>query len=318
MDHIVSIIVPTFNRSSILQRTLDQVLAQPFTAYELWVIDQSEADHAAMNLEYISCKRDDRLHYLHLTKRGLPNARNEGLARISGQIVIFLDDDVILLSDDFIGAHLAAYVDPEIGGVVGRHVERKLRMNSRHTACHVSWTGRTIFNLFGTERAIVGSVKGSNMSFRMDVVRQIGGFDRRTHMLEETDFSTRARAAGWKILFEPEAEVVHLSTEAGGVRQQNRARTEARRFQSTAYYILKHRGFFGTPGFLGMFFLIALHRTIRFRSLATLRVLFQAVMVGFAEAMLPPDQMLPSVAVPGELVANDHAQLAAPDGLSLA
>ncbi|MDE8346203.1 MAG: glycosyltransferase family 2 protein [Acidocella sp.] len=295
MDHRVSIIVPTFNRPVVLQATIDQVLAQPFSDYELWIVDQSDPDAAASNLDYVTRKQESRLHYLHLADKGLPNARNEGLARISGEIVIFLDDDVLLLSEDFIGAHLVAYDDPTIGGVVGRHVERSLKMNTGHTACHVSWTGRTIFNLFGTERTFVGSVKGSNMSFRMDVVRQIGGFDRRTHMLEETDFSTRARAAGWKILFEPKAEIVHLSTQAGGVRQKNRLGTEARRFRSTAYYVLKHRGFLGTPGFLGMFFLIALHRTVRMRSLDTLRVLYQAVHTGFAEAMLPPDEVLPRV-----------------------
>ncbi len=199
----VSIVIPSYNRAAILQDTIAQVLRQPFRNYELWVIDQSGTDDAQANAKYVEELNDPRLHYLYLNQSGLPNARNEALVRTRGEIVLFLDDDVILLSEDFIGAHVDAYQDPAVGGVVGRHVERSLRINSRRTACHVSWSGRTIFNLFGTERVEVRSCKGSNMSFRMAVVNEVGGFDRRTEMLEETDYSTRVRAAGWHLIFEP-------------------------------------------------------------------------------------------------------------------
>ena len=85
-------------------------------------------------------------------------------------------------------------------------------------------------------------MQGLKHGFRMAVVREIGGFDRRTNLLEETDFSTRLRKAGWRILFEPKAELLHLSTPAGGVRDATPLNTERQRFRSTAYYVLKHRG----------------------------------------------------------------------------
>ena len=167
----VTIIIPSYNRAAVLQSTLDQLQRQPFRDYELWVIDQSDPGEAESNASYVRNAGDERVHYLHLTQKGPSNARNEGLARARGEIILFLDDDVILLTPDFIGAHLRAYADPSVGGVTGRHVERKLTMNSRRTACHVDWGGRTIFNLFGHERVPVGSCKGSNMSFRMAVLR---------------------------------------------------------------------------------------------------------------------------------------------------
>jgi len=52
-----------------------------------------------------------RLQYLHLATRGLPHARNEGLRRVKGKIILFVDDDVILLSADFLTAHVEAYND---------------------------------------------------------------------------------------------------------------------------------------------------------------------------------------------------------------
>lgn len=291
----VTIVIPSYNRPAILQATIAQVLRQPFENYELWVIDQSVQADAEANADYVRGLSDARVHYLHLTRNGLPNARNEALVRAQGEIILFLDDDVILLAEDFIGAHLSVYADPTVGGVVGRHVERSLRMNSRRTACHVSWSGRTIFNLFGTEQVQVRSCKGSNMSFRRDVVRQVGGFDRRTQMLEETDYSTRVRAAGWRLLFEPSAEVVHLSSPAGGVRRQNKLQAECRRFESTAYYVGKHRSIFGCASFVATFSLIACLRAIRFRSWATIPTLYKAMFKGFVEARKGPDQMLPEM-----------------------
>ena len=291
----VTIIVATYNRARELRSTLDQLRRQPFADFELWVVDQSDPEIAAVNAEYVGQSGDTRLQYLHLTRKNLPNARNEGLARARGEFVLFVDDDVIILATDFIGAHIRAFEDPTVGGVTGRHIERTLRMNSRKTACHVSWGGRTIFNLFGTERREVGSCKGSNMSFRMAVVRKIGGFDRRTHLLEETDFCTRVRVAGWRLMFEPEAELIHLSTPAGGVRDQTPLDTECRRFSSTAYYVLKNRGWGGVPGFVLTFTVITILRVAIYRSFKPILRLYGAAWGGLMQARLEPDQGLPQI-----------------------
>ncbi|MDE8346352.1 MAG: glycosyltransferase family 2 protein, partial [Acidocella sp.] len=255
---LVSVVIPTFNRAPFLRAVIKQVLCQSFTRYELIVIDQSDPDSAALNNTFIHHCNDARLHYLFIAARGPSNARNEGLARARGEIVLFIDDDVILLDDHFIAAHYGVYANRAVGGVVGRHVERTLTMNARETACRVSPGGRTIFNLFGTVPVRVGSAKGSNMSFRMEAVAQIGGFDRYLNFLDETDFSTRIIAAGWVLMFEPSAELVHLSAPAGGVREKSVVETETRRFRCTAYYILKNRGTKGIPLFVLTFGLIAL------------------------------------------------------------
>jgi GT2 family glycosyltransferase len=289
-----SIIIASFNRAVLLQATVAQLLAQNFADFEIWVIDQSDAQDRQINAAYVRDNTDKRVNYLYLPAPGQSDARNQGLARAGGDIVLFVDDDVILLTGDFIGSHLRAYADKRIGGVTGRHVERRLGMNARHTACHVSWTGRTIFNLFGTEPVTIGSVKGSNMSFRMAAIRQIGGFDRRMKFLEETDFSTRIRKAGWNLMFEPAAELLHLSAPAGGVREKDQLREEAVRFKFTAYYVLKHRGWLGAIPFIATFSLIAGLRCVRFRSLKTIPILFGAMKAGFALARLGADEAIPA------------------------
>ena len=120
----LSVIIPTLNRGRLFHDTVRQVLKQRRADFDLWLIDQSDPDQRAANEALVAELDDARVHYLHLVVKGLPNARNEGLARAKGRIVLFLDDDVILLDEGFLAAHVAPYADASIGGVTGRIVAR--------------------------------------------------------------------------------------------------------------------------------------------------------------------------------------------------
>jgi len=265
----LSIIVATLNRGQLLLATVEQLLKQRFQDYEIWIVDQSdETDAAAVRERLASCLPDPRLHYLHLNHKGLPNARNEGLVRATGRIVLFLDDDVLLLGDTFLDAHMGAYVDPDIGGATGRIVERTNRNNAMLTTNRITVGGRTVCNLTGTEPVRLHSLKGLNMSFRREVFDRVGGFDRNyigTALLEEADMSTRVAHNGWALQFVPDAEVVHLSAPSGGVRLEGAMTSEASRFRSTAYFVSKNRGRLGLLPFGFTFGLIAIARAIRWR-----------------------------------------------------
>ena len=242
-DCRMTVIVPTLNRHDTLRGTLRQLFTQRLQHFEIIVLDQSEH---ALALE--ECKRvreefpDPRLQYLVLDQPGLANARNEGLAQARAPIVLFLDDDVVLLSADFLSAHLEAYADPKVGGVCGRVIERSIVPNARRTVSRITWGGRTVENLLGTEPCPIQSVKGANMSFRVAVF-DAGGFDRRyigTALLEEADMAWRVARRGWNLVFEPRAELLHLSAPSGGVRKENALDKEYWRFRSTAYFVRKN------------------------------------------------------------------------------
>lgn len=280
----LSIIIPTLNRGELLVATVQQVLKQRFQDYEVWIVDQSEDEVAAGIRERLaSTCSDPRVHYLHLSRKGLPNARNEGLVRASGRIVLFLDDDVLLLSDTFLDAHLEAYIDPDIGGVTGRVIERTIRNNARTTTSYITAGGRTVSNLSGTEPVRLGTLKGLNMSYRAEVFEYVGGFDRNyvgTALLEEADLSTRVARDGWALLFAPKAELVHLSAPSGGVRVDGAIAAECSRFRSTAYFVSKNRGPLGLVLFSVTFGLIAGARAVRWRRPSALIALARAAIDG--------------------------------------
>jgi GT2 family glycosyltransferase len=296
----LSILIPTLNRGAMFHDTVSQVLKQAFEDFELILIDQSDPPQRAANEIFLSGLNDPRIRYVHISRKGLPNARNEGLARLSPdcKVVLFLDDDVILLNPHFLEAHLAAYKDEKIGGVTGRIVERTVKANHPTTANHLSPGGRTITNLWGQERCELPTLKGANMSYRREAVQQVGGFDRNydgSALLEDADYSTRVAKMGWKLLFEPEAELIHLSAPTGGVRVEDALRYEFYRFKSTAYFQLKHRGLQRFPLFAGTFGAIAISRMLRWREPKVISELSRAVKLAVEAWKKGPDEGIPDV-----------------------
>jgi GT2 family glycosyltransferase len=155
--------------------------------------------------------------------------------------------------------------------------------------------GRTIINLAGTERGPIAGLKGANMSFRREVFDSVGGFDRNyvgSAILEDIDISVRLAAAGWKMVFEPKAELVHLSAPSGGVRVQDALDREYWRFRLTSYFIVKNRGPVGLLPFFLTFSLIAVSRSVRWRSFAVIPRLAGAVREGIATYRRGVDQAL--------------------------
>ena len=294
-EPILSVLIPTLNRGKLFHDTVRQCLQESFVDFELIVIDQSDPEQEAANRALVEELADDRIVYMHLPVKGLPNARNEGMARARGAVWLFLDDDVILLGDVF-AAHVACYDDPNVGGVTGRIVERTVRPNVDDTRNEVSKGGRILTNLWGAERCEIQTLKGANMSYRAEACRRVGGFDRQytgTALLEDTDYSERIRQDGWTLLFEPAAELVHLSALSGGVRVEDALRTEYWRFRNCTYWTLKNRGPSAMPRLLATYSGIAIKRSVEWKKPAALFKLGQALGAGVWSWRKGADQDLP-------------------------
>lgn len=294
----LSVIIPTLNRGHLFHDSVRQVLQQHCADFELVLIDQSDPAGRQANEAAIDELADSRVRYFHIPVKGLPNARNEALARIDCEVALFLDDDVILLDPGFLMAHLNNYGDKAVGGVTGRIVERSVRPNVDYVAAHLSFGGRTLTNMWGTERQEVLGLKGANMSYRMEAVRQVGGFDRNytgTALLEDTDYSWRVHRAGWKLIFDPLAELIHLSAPSGGVRVEDALRGEKWRFRSTAYFVRKHRGRRALPAFFATFGVIAASRAVRWRDPSVVSELIRSINEGLSTHARGVDESLPDV-----------------------
>jgi glycosyltransferase involved in cell wall biosynthesis len=91
----VSIIIPTYNRSTLLKRALESVLEQRDVTFEIIVVDDMSTDGT---FEMIQSFNDSRIKYYCLCeKSGAQVARNYGVSKSQHELITFLDSDDIFL-----------------------------------------------------------------------------------------------------------------------------------------------------------------------------------------------------------------------------
>ena len=91
MEALVSVVIPTYNRSDVVGRAIESVLAQTYTNFELLVIDDGSDDDTKKTIERII---DGRIRYhKHTQNLGESQARNTGVSRAIGKFIAFLDSD---------------------------------------------------------------------------------------------------------------------------------------------------------------------------------------------------------------------------------
>lgn len=94
INNLVSIIIPTYNRSNLLLITLRSVQAQTFQNWEALVIDDQSVDDTEEQVRKLA-QEDSRVSYKRRSshKSGASVCRNEGIQNSQGQYLIFLDSD---------------------------------------------------------------------------------------------------------------------------------------------------------------------------------------------------------------------------------
>lgn len=85
----VSVIIPTYNRATLLPRAIDSVLNQTYRDFELLVIDDGSTDHTPGIIKQYMGK----LTYIRQNHRGVAAARNLGIKSSNGKWIAFLDSD---------------------------------------------------------------------------------------------------------------------------------------------------------------------------------------------------------------------------------
>ena len=164
------------------------------------------------------------LHVYHAdTGLGVHAARNAALARSSGAIVAFLDDDV-RVPPHWVEALLPYYADASLGGVGGevRHPGSR-RLTSRLVRpilglsakrYRIDWGGFHAFPWGGhpEEDQEADWLSGCNMSFRRAALEQVGGFDEGygAYGYDDVDICVRVRAAGWRLVSTRRLAVTHF------------------------------------------------------------------------------------------------------------
>ena len=109
---MISVIIPLYNKEKSITTTLESVLAQTYTDYEVVVVDDGSTDNSANIVRKLS---NEKIRFISQPNGGVSAARNTGIMAAKGEYVAFLDADDLWAPNYF--ETLAALIEdfPEAG-----------------------------------------------------------------------------------------------------------------------------------------------------------------------------------------------------------
>jgi GT2 family glycosyltransferase len=202
----ISVVIPTYNRVHLLRRTLPAILDQEFPAedFEVFVVVDSSTDGT---LEYLQSLYSPRLRTLvHDRNRGLAAARQTGLTAANGELVLFLDDDMVA-ERRLVAEHVAAHRDDTATVACGAVFLHPDSPDSAAADCFNAELGA--FYLEHKKHPALawdGTWVFMNSSAPRLILIQAGGFDERfREQREDLDLGLRLEALGVGQRFVPTA-----------------------------------------------------------------------------------------------------------------
>lgn len=196
----MSVIVPVYNGAATLQQCLDRVFSSGFSDLEVIVVLDGCTDASAKIASAYPCK------VISLPEnRGPGFARNAGVKRSSGQILYFLDSDVLIGPDLFTRLAEAFAAHPEYSAIFGSFEKGTGRENfvsvyknllHHYTHQHSNEEAFTFCSGLG--------------AVRREAFVKIGGFDPKWWFMEDIDLGYRLHRAGCRIWLNKDLFSVHL------------------------------------------------------------------------------------------------------------
>ncbi len=177
---LVSVVIPTFNRSAFVVSAVESVLSQDGPEIEVIVIDDGSIDDTRERLSRFG----DAIRYHQQENRGMQAARNRGVRMARGAFLAMLDSDDLWLPGKLEGDLAMFDADPELGMVCGR-MEVIDQDGARTGLLKPAVSpGRAVLEVL---RA--GSALFSSFTFRREVYDRVGGFDEALRRFTDLDFT---------------------------------------------------------------------------------------------------------------------------------
>jgi glycosyltransferase involved in cell wall biosynthesis len=208
----ISIIIPTYNRLDRLIKVLDGLEKQSFPqeSFEVIVVSDGSSDGT---VEYLSSlKTALNLQVAHQENQGVASARNRGIQEASGELVLFIDDDVVPTSW-LITEHVRCHQQQGPDSIV---IGPMLTPDDIVLSPWVHWEQEALAKQYRAMQAGVWEPTArqfytGNTSLARHHLLESGGFDPSFRRAEDVELAYRLAERGLKFVFNPNAVGYHYA-----------------------------------------------------------------------------------------------------------
>ncbi|MEB3342545.1 glycosyltransferase [Okeania sp.] len=167
---LISVIIPAYNSEKTIQETIESVIKQTFSDWELIIINDDSQDRT---VEVVSQIKDPRIKLFSYQNAGAPASRNRGFNNSVGQFIAFLDADDLWTPDKLESQLNALQSHPEAAVAYSwtDYIDKSGNL--------IKHGGRVVFNGDVYSELLVRNFleNGSNPLIKREAINDIGGFD---------------------------------------------------------------------------------------------------------------------------------------------
>lgn len=171
-----SIIIPTYNSDKSLSKSLDSVLIQKFSDYEVLVIDGDSDDDTLSIIKSYDNKFYNRLRWIGREDSGIYDAMNNGIDLARGEWLYFLGSDDFLFNENVLG-EVAREMDDDVDVIYG------------NTA--IENDGRIYDGEFTPEKLIGKNISHQAIFYKKRVFDLLGKYNMKYKTLADWEFNMR-------------------------------------------------------------------------------------------------------------------------------
>ena len=244
----VSILIPNMNHIADLKVCIDSILSKTtYPNYEIVIVENNSTQSDVFEY-YRELEKDRRIRVVVWEDEFNYSAINNfGMEEISGEYVILLNNDVSVITPEWIEEMLMFAQRPDVGAVGAKLYYPDRTIQHGGVVLRLGGVAGHAFrglsdNHPGYSRRLqtatnVSAVTAACMMMRVSVFHEVGGFDERLAVaFNDVDLCLAIRNAGYLIVFTPFAELYHYESKSRGL---DTAPEKQKRLQGESKYIMR-------------------------------------------------------------------------------
>lgn len=197
---VLSVVIPAFNSESTIAQCLASLLESLTPHTEVIVVDDASTDGTAAIVSRFPCK------LISLRENAGPaHARNAGALHAKGDLLFFLDADIVIAPDTLSLILRSFDDDPGLAALFGSYGP-----DTPDPGVYSQYKNLIHHYTHQTSREQAVTFCSGFGAIRRDVFQAIKGFDGRQRALEDIEFGYRLHRSGYRIRLVKELQLTHL------------------------------------------------------------------------------------------------------------